>query len=164
MNTPAQNAMCSPSANLVFSWTVRDLKTFALNQSVKFFFPANTKSDSLLGQIPKTCGWLQLCLGRHLCTCFAQTFLFSVVLIGLGLIWSCSGPQWCRTLVLSTQIVTLYLFYHTRWLRLSFCRSEVVLDLGDVEPTIVISNKRIHVLADVHLFFLFITLESFLYD
>ena len=37
MNTPAQNAMCSPSANLVFSWTVRDLKTFAFNQSVKVF-------------------------------------------------------------------------------------------------------------------------------
>ena len=38
------------------------------------------------------------------------------------------------------------------WLRLSFCRSGVVLDLGDVEPTIIISNERVHVLADVHLF------------
>ena len=35
MNTPAQNAMCSPSANLVFSWTVRDLETFAFSQFVK---------------------------------------------------------------------------------------------------------------------------------
>ena len=27
--------MCSPSANLVFSWTVRDLETFAFSQFVK---------------------------------------------------------------------------------------------------------------------------------